>query len=50
MESLESDVIDRRFRGWNLRKSVGVYLISFYYFISISHLFFIQYHSVVWEC
>ena len=47
---MENNMVDRSFRGWNLRNFVEVYLISSYYFISIPHLFFIQYHSVVWEC
>jgi len=42
MKSMESDIIDGSFRGWNLRKFVGVYLISSYYFISIPHLFSIN--------
>jgi hypothetical protein len=46
----ENDMIDRSFGGWNLRNFVGVYLISFYYFIPIPHSFLVQYHSVVWEC
>ena len=41
--------------GWEFyrlgpQKICGSDHILFYYFISTSHSFFVQYHSVVWEC